>query len=86
MLIHLIIRGNVQGVGFRARSCLLARQLTVFGTVQNLEDGSVEIYSQGTPDQLNHYLQNLQRAFRTASFQQTECSEERSYSSFSIIR
>jgi len=39
----LIIKGHLQGVGYRAFVCATARWMKVKGTVKNLGDGSVEI-------------------------------------------
>ena len=36
-----------------------ARTLNVVGTVQNLENGTVEVVAQGTPDQLKQYIEKL---------------------------
>lgn len=59
MEIHAIIRGEVQGVGFRYTAQAHARQLGIKGTVQNLADGSVELYAQGTQQQLDEFMEQL---------------------------
>lgn len=41
---RMIVKGNVQAVGFRALIKQFARNLGVKGTVKNLDDGTVEIY------------------------------------------
>lgn len=45
--VHLIVRGHVQGVFFRAATQHEARRLGLAGWVRNLGDGSVEILAQG---------------------------------------
>jgi len=45
---RLIVKGNVQGVGYRALVKLFARRLGVKGLVRNLEDGSVEVFVDGS--------------------------------------
>ncbi len=44
---HLVIRGRVQGVWFRATTRETACLLGVYGWVRNSEDGSVEAHIQG---------------------------------------
>jgi len=44
---HMIVRGRVQGVGFRAFVRDTARALGVKGWTRNLSDGSVELEASG---------------------------------------
>ena len=48
--------GIVQGVGFRFFTKQKADQIGVSGTVQNLNDGSVEIYAEGNESALHEFL------------------------------
>ena len=45
--VHLIVRGRVQGVFFRAATQREARRLGLTGWVRNRPDGSVEIVAEG---------------------------------------
>jgi len=45
--VHIIVRGVVQGVGFRFFVHRVARELNLRGYVRNLYDGSVEIEAEG---------------------------------------
>ena len=45
--IHLLIFGDVQGVGFRAWVRRLAQELGLTGWVRNREDGGVEVIAEG---------------------------------------
>ncbi len=55
--LHAIVHGRVQGVAFRATTVEYARKLGIRGTVANLEDGTVEIYAQGTKELLEELLE-----------------------------
>jgi acylphosphatase len=50
--IHLIIRGRVQGVYFRAATQREARRLGLTGWVKNRNDGSVEMLAEGEEDSI----------------------------------
>jgi len=45
--IHILVRGRVQGVFFRASTCEEARARGLTGWVKNLPDGRVEIVAEG---------------------------------------
>jgi acylphosphatase len=45
-----VVRGDVQGVGFRASCARRARDLHVAGSVRNRADGAVEAVFEGTPE------------------------------------
>src|SRR3989338_760065 len=44
IIVRLVMRGNVQGVGYRAYVKQVARNLGIRGHARNLDDGGVEIY------------------------------------------
>jgi acylphosphatase len=48
--VHIIVRGSVQGVGFRMHAQHHARLMGVNGYVRNLANGDVEIVAQGEGD------------------------------------
>jgi acylphosphatase len=50
--VDVIIRGRVQGVGFRWSTRLNAERLGVAGWVRNLPDRSVEAHLEGPDDQV----------------------------------
>lgn len=56
---HAIAKGKVQGVGFRYTVWRHAERLQICGTAENLADGSVEIYAQGTRDAVEAFLSAL---------------------------
>ncbi|MCX6989969.1 MAG: acylphosphatase [Chlamydiae bacterium] len=61
--IHIIVRGKVQGVGFRANVKRIAELVGVHGRVSNLSDGSVEIYAQGSSEKLNALLEQVKERY-----------------------
>ena len=48
-----VLRGRVQGVGFRYYVERAANSLRLTGYVRNLDDGTVEVYAIGSPEQLS---------------------------------
>ena len=57
--VRAIVSGRVQHVGFRYWACEQAERLGLTGTVQNLEDGSVEVVIQGLPDMVGEMKEKL---------------------------
>ena len=56
MLIHIRVKGRVQGVGFRAWACRRANELDLSGWVRNRSNGSVEILAEGSNDKIDLFL------------------------------
>lgn len=54
---EIIVRGRVQGVGFRYAAQKQARLLGLKGWVENLADGSVRSMVRGAPESCNKYIQ-----------------------------
>jgi acylphosphatase len=50
--LHLVIRGRVQGVGFRFSAYDEAKDLALAGWVRNLPNGDVEIVAEGSCENL----------------------------------
>lgn len=55
-----IVRGRVQGVGFRYFAIRAARECGVVGTVRNMADGSVEAIAEGEPDRIAEFRRKLE--------------------------
>jgi len=56
-----VIKGHVQGVGFRYFTWNLAKKLNITGWVRNLPDGTVEVLAFGERKILEQFMLNLQR-------------------------
>lgn len=56
-----VVRGRVQGVGFRWYTQRMGLRVGVAGHVRNLPDGAVEVHCRGTPEALRAFEEALQR-------------------------
>ncbi|MFH2201824.1 MAG: acylphosphatase [Elusimicrobiota bacterium] len=56
---HLLIKGRVQGVGFRWFTRETAARLSLGGWVRNRPEGSVEAEVEGEPDVVRRFIQEL---------------------------
>ena len=72
-----VVRGRVQGVGFRWFVEREAHILGIAGWVRNNADGSVEVLAQGTRDQLSGLHSRLREGPRAARVDTVEESEAR---------
>jgi len=64
MVIHFLIRGRVQGVGFRWFVHREAAELGLRGWVRNTETGEVEVVAAGDPDSLADLRTELHKGSR----------------------
>jgi acylphosphatase len=69
---HFLVRGRVQGVGFRWYVEREAQMLGVVGWVRNNYDGEVEVLATGTREQLARLRERLQAGPRAARIDQVE--------------
>jgi acylphosphatase len=72
-----VVRGRVQGVGFRWFVEAEARTLGISGWVRNNADGTVEVLAIGTRDQLSNLRSRLRSGPRAARVDDVEESEVR---------
>ena len=59
--VRALVRGRVQGIGFRAFVLHHARSLGVGGTVANRPDGSVECVAEGSRPAVDALVESLRR-------------------------
>jgi acylphosphatase len=64
--LHTVIRGDVQGVGFRYFLAREGRALALRGWVRNRDDGSVEFVAEGARPDLDRLLEAARRGPRQA--------------------
>jgi acylphosphatase len=81
-----VVRGRVQGVGFRWFVEREAHILGIAGWVRNNADGSVEVMAQGTRDQLSGLRSRLREGPRAARVDAVDESETKPASGISSFR
>ena len=81
-----LVRGRVQGVGFRDYVQRVASSLGVTGYVRNLDDGRVEVYAAGAPERLSDLAAALRKGPRFSDVRGVEAQEAalQHYSGFQI--
>ena len=82
-----MVRGRVQGVGFRWFVEREARTLGIAGWVRNNADGAVEVFAQGTREQLSVLREQLRRGPRAArvdDVDETDANMTRDLTTFRI--
>ena len=67
MVLHFLIRGRVQGVGFRWFVHREASGMDLRGWVRNTEDGDVEVVASGTAEDLAELRASLKEGPRAAA-------------------
>jgi acylphosphatase len=72
---RLIIRGRVQGVGYRFWACAEARRLQLGGWVRNRADGAVEVLAAGPAAAVEQLAQACRRGPAHAEVTSVERSE-----------
>ena len=81
-----VIRGRVQGVGFRWFVEREAHLLAIAGWVRNNSDGSVEVLAMGTREQLFGFRSRLREGPRAARVDDVEELEARPVEGLSTFR
>jgi acylphosphatase len=84
-----VVRGRVQGVGYRFFAERAARELGVWGWVRNLPDGTVETLAVAEDEALRRYFERLRKGplgARVDAVDVTDVAEPPRVSSFEITR
>jgi len=81
------IQGRVQGVGFRYFVQRRAAEFDISGWVMNQSDGSVLVMAQGTPKDMEPFIDHLRSgpsAARVTQFIKTEMPSLENFTGFQI--
>jgi acylphosphatase len=73
--VRMVVRGRVQGVGYRFAALAEAERLAITGWVRNRADGSVEVLAQGPGEAIDALLAWTRRGPPAAKVQSVEGSE-----------
>lgn len=57
--LHILVSGNVQGVGYRYFAQMKAMTYGITGWAKNSDDGSVEIIASGQKENLDQFVKEL---------------------------
>lgn len=69
---HAIVKGKVQGIGFRAMTRYYAASMGITGTVRNLPNGHVEIHAHGSKKRLEELMQRLTEEIGPAQIEEAD--------------
>jgi len=64
--VRVVVRGQVQGVGYREATVRLARRLGATGWIRNMEDGSVLVHAEGPEPAVEELVEALRKGPRAA--------------------
>ena len=83
---YALVRGRVQGVGFRYSAVREAGRLGIKGWVRNAADGSVEVWAEGPPERLSLFLAWLRKGpqFSRIDFVDKEDKAPKGFSGFEV--
>lgn len=86
--IHLLIKGEVQGVFYRATAKKIADKLNLTGWIKNTKDGNVEAIATGDQQQLDEFINWCKTGPENAEVEDVIITqeEETSFNDFEVIR
>lgn len=86
--LHIVVKGRVQGVFFRASAQEAAEECGVKGWVRNTEEGDVELMASGSDEALQRFVAWCRQGPRRAVVQDVfiETKEDTSFHNFKVIR
>lgn len=84
---QILVKGNVQGVFYRAFARETARKLNITGTVKNMNNGDVEIIAQCSKETLSQFIKLLKSGplgSNVSGINFREIATEKLYKDFNI--
>jgi DNA ligase D-like protein (predicted 3'-phosphoesterase) len=72
---RVVLRGRVQGVGFRDATVREARERGVLGWVRNADDGTVAVHAEGGPAAVDGFVEFLRRGPAAARVEDVEVEQ-----------
>jgi acylphosphatase len=84
--VHVIVRGLVQGIGFRDFARHHAGTLGLTGYAKNLADGSVEVVAEGSRDDLEQWLSEVAAGPHGAEVREVDVEWDAATGEFSGFR
>lgn len=86
--VHLLIKGKVQGVFYRASAKEVADEIGITGRIKNTKEGDVEIEASGTDEQLQRFTEWCRLGPRRATVTDVSIAEKPDtiFTEFKIIR
>jgi acylphosphatase len=86
--VHLLIKGKVQGVFYRATARDMAEELGIKGWVRNTEEGHVEAVASGPQEKLDQFIQWCRKGPSQAVVTDVifTPAEEENFREFKVIR
>jgi acylphosphatase len=84
----ILVKGKVQGVGYRYNAQAMAHKLDLTGYVRNLYDGSVSINVEGEEEKINRFVEWCYTGPRHADVTEVKAEEQEvvGYQTFEIKR
>lgn len=85
--LHIVVRGNVQGVGFRYYAQMKAVQHKITGWVKNTNQGTVEMVAVGEKGEMAQFIEDLRQGnpfSKVTEIEMKELSETEPFQSFKI--
>jgi acylphosphatase len=86
--VHLLIKGKVQGVFFRATAKDIADEMAISGWVRNTPDGDVEIIAAGSQQNIDRFVEWCKHGPEKAIVTNVSITqkEDQSFERFKILR